>query len=198
PLLVSPRMPDERPGTAVHAPTADRMPDEQAREHAAYRALFRPHLDTLRLLVPEVAPAGLRDAARILLGVRPGRRSLNLACFVGDPVPWDGAVLAGLAQQSVYALHVGPRHQRDQAGREEFVADTAAGDRLRGLSGTAHRLDQIERALGPTATLFPTGLRMLAGAGHAPPRRSIRSRSPNSARAERRSPRSQTWSPRRT
>ena len=174
----------------MHDPKADCIPVEHGREHAAYRPLFRPHLDTLRLLIPEVAPVGLRDAARVLLGVRPGRRSLNLACFVGDPVPWDGALLAGLAQQSVYALHVGPRHRRDQAGREEFVADTAAGDRLRGLSGTAHRLDQIERTLGPTATLFPTGLRMLGGAGHAP-HRSMSTSPANSRSACRRSPQSQ-------
>ena len=59
-----------------------------------------------RLLIPEVATIRSRDSAGVRGGIGPGRRPLEGAGLVNNPLPRDVTLLASLFEQAVHALHL--------------------------------------------------------------------------------------------
>src|SRR5262249_21648862 len=116
------------------------------------RPFLGPDLDSMRLLVPEIAAVGVGLPPRIVGGVIPCRHPLQGPRLVHDPGPRYDSFLARLLKQAVDALHLVARHRRDGASRKQFIPDTAPGDRLRGRSRVIHRLDQVQRLPCAAAT----------------------------------------------
>src|SRR5262249_15230760 len=151
-------------GEAMHNPKPNSKLIKHGGKHAADSTFFRPHLNAGGLLVPKVTAIGSCNSTSVLLGVVPGRHPFQAAGLVNNPIPWDGAVFTCLFEQAIDALHFRPRHRRNQASGEQFVADATAGDGLRRLCGSVHGFNEVEGALSFAPAYFETSLSLL---GHS-------------------------------
>src|SRR5574337_44151 len=100
---------------------------QHGRHGAPDGAVLAPNFNANRLVLPVVAPVATDSSVNDLVRIVPSAHALGFAGFIYNPLPRDDALLAGIDKLAAYLVGGCLAHVRDQAQREQAIANGADG-----------------------------------------------------------------------